>query len=75
MIVFITFSILAFYCGSTFILFADETIIFKSSFLNILYSFDTNYSIFLLEVAFRNPNCAYIVYPNIMTSRNIIGIS
>jgi hypothetical protein len=68
MIIFITFRIFTFYSSPTSTFLTGKTLVFKSFFFNILDSFYTNYSIFLLKVAFRNPDSTNIMNPNIMTS-------
>ena len=67
MIIFITLRILALDCCSTFILFADEALVFKSSFFYILNPFYIDHSIFLFKIALRNPNSADIMHPHIVT--------
>jgi hypothetical protein len=68
MIIFVTLWLLAFDCGSTLAFFASETFVFEPFLINIFNTFDANHSIFLLEVALRNPNGANVMNPNIMAT-------
>ncbi len=75
MVIFITFSILAFNCCSTFIFFADKALVFKPFFINILNTFYTDNPILFLKIEFRHPNSTNIMNPYIMTGRNFSRIS
>ena len=75
MIVFVALWILTFDCCPTSIFLANKTSIFESFMINIFYTSHTDSPIFLLKITLRHPDSTYIVYPNIMTSRNISRIS
>lgn len=67
MIIFSTLWIITFYTSTRFNFFTYSTLMFKSSFINILNSFNIDCTIFLFKITFRYPYCTDIMYPYIMT--------
>lgn len=70
MVVLIALRILALHSCTAFVALANKTLIFKATLLDILNPFNTYHSILLLKVTLWYPDCADIVYPNIVTDRN-----
>ena len=66
MIKFGAFLIVTFNTSSSFYFITDQASLFKPFFIYIFNSFDVDSCIFFLEVAFGNPDCAYIVNPDIV---------
>lgn len=67
MIVLHTWIIFTFYRSSCFNLLANKAFLFKSFFINILYTFNVYYAIFFFKIALWYPNSTYIMYPNKIT--------
>lgn len=74
MVVFVAFCVFTLDCSSTFVLFADKTLVFESFLVDIFDSFDADDPIFFLEVAFGHPNCADIMDPDVVTDWNLSWI-
>ena len=66
MIKFGAFLIVTFYASSPFYFITDQASLFEPFFIYIFNSFDVDSCIFFLEVAFGNPDRAYIVNPDIV---------
>lgn len=71
MIILITILFFTLDTGSCFCFPTDKALMPKPFFLNILNSSNINSAIFFLKIALWNPNCTYIMNPNIMTCRLI----
>lgn len=54
--------------------FADEALLLESFLVNVLDSFDVDQSIFLLKIAFGDPNCTNIMHPHEVTDRLICWV-
>lgn len=74
MIKFTTIFILAFYTSSSFTQLANNTFLFKSFLINIIYSLNVDGAVLFFKIALRDPNCTYIMNPNKMTNWLIIRV-
>lgn len=75
MIVFFALLILTFNTSTCLYFLAYITLMFVSLLLYVLDTFYIYSSILLFKVTFRDPNRTNIMYPDVMTSRLIVGIA